>query len=80
MGKWRYNSTLFLTSALGGSKWSASRLPPPPLYPHGKKPWYPLDRRLGGPESRAGHGGEEKNSQLLPGLEPPIIQPSAIID
>jgi hypothetical protein len=38
-------------------------------------PWYPLDRRLGGPQSRSGRGGEEKNYQVLPGLEPPIIQP-----
>jgi hypothetical protein len=36
-----------------------------------------LDRRLGGPQSRYGRGGEEKNSQPLPGLEPPIIQPVA---
>jgi hypothetical protein len=43
----------------------------------GKSPWYPLDRRLGGPQSRPGRGGEEKNSQPLPGLEPPIIQPLA---
>jgi hypothetical protein len=29
-----------------------------------------LDRRLGGPQSWSGHnGGEEKNSQPLPGLE-----------
>jgi hypothetical protein len=34
-----------------------------PLYPQGKSPWYPLDRRLGGPQSRSGRGGEEKNSQ-----------------
>jgi hypothetical protein len=34
-----------------------------PLYPQGKSPWYPLDRRLGGPQSRYGRGGEEKNSQ-----------------
>jgi len=27
--------------------------------------------------SRSGGGGEEKNSQPLPGLEPPIIQPTA---
>jgi hypothetical protein len=40
-------------------------------------PWYPLDRRLGGPQSRSGRGGEEKNSHPLPGLEPPIIQPIA---
>jgi hypothetical protein len=44
------------------------------LYPQGKSPWYPLDRRLGGPQSQSGHGGEEKNSQLLPGLETLIIQ------
>jgi hypothetical protein len=50
---------------------------PPPLYPQGKKPWHPLDRRLGGPQSRSGRGGEEKNSQPLPGLEPLIIQPAA---
>jgi hypothetical protein len=37
----------------------------------------PLDRRLDGPQSQSGHGGEEKNSEPLPGLEPPIIQPVA---
>jgi hypothetical protein len=36
---------------------------PQPLYPQGKNPWYPLDRRLGGPQSRSGCGGEEKDSQ-----------------
>jgi hypothetical protein len=35
---------------------------------------YPQDGRLGGPQSRSGRGGEEKNSQLLPGLEHLIIQ------
>jgi hypothetical protein len=48
-----------------------------PLYPQGKCPWYPLDKRLGGLQSRSGRGGEEKNSQPLPGIEPPIIQPVA---
>jgi hypothetical protein len=38
---------------------------------------HPVDRRLGGPQSQSGHGGEEKNSKPLPGLEPPIIQPVA---
>jgi hypothetical protein len=47
------------------------------LYPQGKSSWYPLDRRLGGPQTRSGRGGEEKNSQTLPALEPPIIQPVA---
>jgi hypothetical protein len=46
-----------------------------PLYPQGKSSWYPSDRRLGGPQSQSGHGGEEKNSQPLPRLEPLIIQP-----
>jgi hypothetical protein len=45
-----------------------------PLYPQGKNPWRPFGRRVGGPRSRSGHGGEEKNSQLVPGIEPPIIQ------
>jgi hypothetical protein len=38
---------------------------------------YPLDRKLGGTQSRSGHGGEEKNSQPLPRIEHPIIQPVA---
>jgi hypothetical protein len=50
---------------------------PRPLYPQGKSPRYSLDRRLGGPQSRSGRGGEEKNSHSLPGLEPSIIQPIA---
>jgi len=29
---------------------------------------------LGKPQNRPGHGGEEKNSQLLPGLIQPIVQ------
>jgi hypothetical protein len=48
-----------------------------PLYLQGKSPSYPLDRRLGVPQSRFGRGDEEKNSQPLPGLEPPNTQPVA---
>jgi hypothetical protein len=36
---------------------------PRPLYSQGKSLQYPLDRRLGGPKSRSGHGVEEKNFQ-----------------
>jgi hypothetical protein len=45
-------------------------LSPLPLYPREKSSRYPLHRRLGGPESRSGCYGEEKN--LLPptGIEP----------
>jgi hypothetical protein len=33
---------------------------PRPLYPRGKSPRYPLERRLGGPQSRSGRFGEVK--------------------
>jgi hypothetical protein len=42
----------------------------PAALPPGKEPWFPLDRRLGGPQSRSGRGGEEKNSQPPSGIEP----------
>jgi hypothetical protein len=38
---------------------------PQPLYLR-----YPLNRRMGGPQGLPGHGCEEKNSQLLLGIEP----------
>jgi hypothetical protein len=41
-----------------------------PFYPQGKSPWYPLDRRLGGPQSRSGRGSGEKNFQPPQGIEP----------
>jgi hypothetical protein len=40
------------------------------LHPGKKSPWYPLDRRLGGPQGHSGHSGLEKNSQPLPEIEP----------
>jgi len=58
--EWRYSSTHSLTSALDGGEWSASH--PGHFTPQGKSPWYPLDGKLGGPQSRSGHGGEEKTS------------------
>jgi hypothetical protein len=48
----------------------SSHLSPRPFHPQVKSPWYPLDRRLGGPQSHSGRGGEEKNSQPRPGIEP----------
>jgi hypothetical protein len=44
-----------------------------PLYRQGKSPRYPLDRRLGGPQSRSGRGAEEKNSEPPPGMEHPTV-------
>jgi hypothetical protein len=46
-----------------------------PLYPQGKSPWYPLDRRLGGPRNRSGRGGKAKKHLLLPGMEPRASNP-----
>jgi hypothetical protein len=56
--------------------WVAS-FTPRPLHPEGKSPWYPLDRRLRESQNRSGLGVEEKNSNLLPGLDPSVIQPVA---
>jgi hypothetical protein len=59
-----------------GWRWVVS-FTPGPLFPQGKSPCYPLNRRLGGPQSRSGRGGEEKSSHSLSGLDPPIVQPVA---
>jgi hypothetical protein len=48
---------IFLTSALVGGEWSASR---PCFLSPGKSPRYPFYRRLGGPQSRSGRYGEAK--------------------
>jgi len=47
----------YLTSVLDGQLHAPSALPPR------KEPWYPLDKRMGGPQSRSGSCREEKNSQ-----------------
>jgi hypothetical protein len=51
--------------------------PPPGLFTTRESHEYPLDRRLGGPQSRSGVGGEQRNSQFLLKFEPFIIQPVA---
>jgi hypothetical protein len=46
-----------------GSRWRwMVSFVPWPRYPQGKGPWYPLDRRLGWPQSWPGHCGEENIS------------------
>jgi hypothetical protein len=42
---------------------------PRPLYPR-NPPRYPLNRKLGGPQSKFGRSGEEKKPLLLSGIEP----------
>jgi hypothetical protein len=74
--EWRFSSTHSLTLALDGGEWSASR--PGRFTPRERDPGtHLIDRRLGGPQSRYEHGIEEKNSHLLLGHRPPIIQPVA---
>jgi len=34
------------------------------LYPWGKSPQYPLDRRLGGPQGQSGCGGKENKKNI----------------
>jgi hypothetical protein len=58
-GERRYNSYSFLTSALDGGEWSASR--PGRSLPPEKDLRYPLYRKLGGPQSRPGQRLEEKS-------------------
>jgi hypothetical protein len=45
----------------------SDQLHAPAALPPGKEP---LDRRLGGPQSRSGRGGEEKIPSPPPGIEP----------
>jgi hypothetical protein len=40
------------------------KLHAPAAVPPKKEPWYPLDKRLSGPKSCSGRGGEEKNPKL----------------
>jgi hypothetical protein len=63
-----------------GSRWRwVVSFTPRPLYLRGKSPRYPLDRRLGGPQSRSGHSGDEENKSLpFPaGNRTLVVQPIA---
>jgi hypothetical protein len=55
---WREVSQVFLTSALAGGEWSASR---PGRFTPGKESWYPSIRGLSGPQNQSRRGGDEKN-------------------
>jgi hypothetical protein len=68
---------IFLTSALVGCEWSASRSSR--FTSQGKSPRYPLDRRLVELQSRSGRRGEETNFLPCPhsNTEPSVVQPAA---
>jgi hypothetical protein len=66
-GERRHSFYSFMTSALDGVSGQLHAMAA--LYPWGKNPWYPLDRRLGGPQNQSGHRLEEKLSLPLPGIK-----------
>jgi hypothetical protein len=49
------------------------------LYSWGKNPQYPLNRKLGGPQTWSGHFGEEKSLLPLLGIEPWIVQAHSLV-
>jgi hypothetical protein len=57
----------FLNSTLDGGDGQPYA---PAALPSGKSPRYPWNRRLGGPQSQFGRGGEDKNSKPPAGMEP----------
>jgi hypothetical protein len=65
----------FLTSALSGSEWLTSC---PGYFTPGKECRYPLNRRLGGPQSQSGCFEEEKNLLPVLGCEPRTVQHIAL--
>jgi hypothetical protein len=57
-----------------GSRWRlVVSFTPPPLYPRGKSPWYPTDKRQHEPQSRLECCREEKTILNLPGFEPKFL-------
>jgi hypothetical protein len=71
-GRVKVQLHVFLTSALDGSELLASRSGC--FTARGKSPRYPLDGRLGGPQSRNAICGEKSNS-IFPRIEPRLSNP-----
>jgi hypothetical protein len=53
----------------------SGQLHAPTALPPGKERLVPFQQEAGGPQNRSERGGEKKNSQPLPGLEPPPPSP-----
>jgi hypothetical protein len=70
-GEKRYNSTLSLTSALGGV---GGQRHAPAALPPGKRPQYPLHTRLSGPQ---GWSGQVQKISPPPRFDPRTFQPVA---
>jgi hypothetical protein len=69
--EWRYNFPILYVDTR--RKWVVS-FPPLPLYLRENLHLFPLDRRLGGPQSLSGRCGKEKNFASV-GNRTPEIQP-----
>jgi hypothetical protein len=70
-----YSSYSFTNSALDGV--GGQRHAPAAIYPRGKDPRYPLDRRLGRPQRRSGHEDYRKKSFRLcrgSNFDRPVVQ------
>jgi hypothetical protein len=70
MGEWRYSCAIFDLSTRW--KWMVNFMPLL-LYRQGRRPQYPLDKKLGGPQSQSGCCGEQKNLALR-GIEPGLSE------
>jgi hypothetical protein len=69
VGPWPVEKRINLSPLPGTEPWFLS-FTLWPIFPWGKRTRYPLDRRLGGPQSLRGRCGEEKNPLPLLGMEP----------
>jgi hypothetical protein len=55
----------------------SSQLYDPAVLPPGKERRYPFDRRMGGPQSRSGRGGEEKSITTPARNRTPVVRQAA---
>jgi hypothetical protein len=76
MGEWSIDPHFL---ELGTSWRSVVSFTPRPIYSRGKSPRYPVDRRLGGPQSRSGRHGEVKILDTTgdSNSDPSVVQPVA---
>jgi hypothetical protein len=76
IGEWMCSSTILDLDTRW--RWVVS-FTPRLLYPRGKSPRYPLDRRLGGPQNRSGNYRQKKNFVTLQEIEPRSSSPWSVV-
>jgi len=75
--QWKQKGEAFLNSALDGDEWLTSRSG---RFTLSKEPKNPLNRKLGGPQSRSGRFKVEINFFPSPGFEPGTVQPVSLVE